>query len=64
MSWHLTRLIVSLIGPDGSNNFRIDVRREKALVHSGEKSRPGTGSLHPVAIRAVVEVTKPLKPLV
>jgi hypothetical protein len=26
------------------------VRREKALVHSGKKTRPGTGSLHPVAI--------------
>jgi len=28
------------------------------------KSHPGTGSLHPVAIGAVVEVTKLLKPLV
>ena len=27
-----------------------------------EKSRPGTGSLHPVAIGAAVEVTKLLKP--
>jgi hypothetical protein len=26
------------------------VRREKALDFSGCKSRPGTGSLHPVAI--------------
>jgi len=24
------------------------VRREKALIHSGNKARPGTGSLHPV----------------
>ena len=40
------------------------VRREKALDFSGCKSRPGTGSLHPVAIGAVVEVTKLLKPLV
>jgi hypothetical protein len=40
------------------------VRREKAQVHSGCKSRPGTGSLHPVAIGAVVEETKLLKPLV
>jgi hypothetical protein len=31
---------------------------------AGEESRPGTGSFHPVAIGAVVEVTKPLKPLV
>jgi len=38
------------------------VRREKALDFSGCKSRPGTGSLHPVAIEAVVEVTKLLKP--
>ena len=38
------------------------VRREKALVHSGKKTRPGTGSLHPVAIGAAVEVTKPPKP--
>ena len=28
------------------------------------QTRPGTGSLHPVAIGAVVEVTKLLKPLV
>jgi len=34
------------------------VRREKALDFSGCKSRPGTGSLHPVAIEAAVEVTK------
>ena len=27
-------------------------------------TRPGTGSLHPVAIRAVVEATRLLKPLV
>jgi hypothetical protein len=38
------------------------VRREKALVNSGCKSRPGTGLLHPVAIEAAVEVTKPLEP--
>ena len=40
------------------------VRREKVMVHSGRLTRPGTGSLHPVAIRAVVEATRPLKPLV
>jgi hypothetical protein len=45
------------------NNPESDVRREKALILSGGKSRPGTGSLHPVAIGAVVEATKPLKPL-
>jgi hypothetical protein len=43
---------------------RLYVRREKALILSGGKTRPGTGSLHPVAIGAVVEATKPLKPLV
>jgi hypothetical protein len=40
------------------------VRREKALVHSGCKSHPGTGSLRPVAIEATVEVTKPSEPSV
>jgi len=34
------------------------VRREKALDFSGCNSRPGTGSLHPVAIEATVEATK------
>src|SRR5215470_5748316 len=34
------------------------VRREKALDFSGWNSRPGTGSLHPVAIEAAVEATK------
>jgi hypothetical protein len=28
------------------------VRRETAVVHSGRQTRPGTGSLHPEAIRA------------
>ena len=41
-----------------------NVRREKALVHSGRQTRPGTGSLHPVAIEAASEVTKPLEPSV
>jgi len=40
------------------------VRREKVLVHSGRQTRPGTGSLHPVAIEAAAEVTKPLEPSV
>ena len=40
------------------------MRREKAVVHSGRLTRPGTGSLHPVAIRAAVEATRLLKPLV
>jgi hypothetical protein len=38
------------------------VRRGKALDNSGWKSHPGTGSLHPVTIGAVVEAMKPLKP--
>ena len=41
---------------------RFLVRREKALFHSGCESHPGTGSLRPVAIGAVVEATKLLKP--
>jgi hypothetical protein len=31
---------------------------------AGQKSRPGTGSLHPVAIGAAAEATKLLKPSV
>jgi len=40
------------------------VRREKVLIHSGgkKKTRLGTGSLHPVAIGAAAEVTKPPEP--
>ena len=40
--------------------FTFQVRREKALVLSGEekKTHPGTGSLHPVAIEAAAEATK------
>jgi len=33
------------------------VRREKALDFSGCKSRPGIGSLHPVAIETAAEAT-------
>jgi len=40
------------------------VRREKVMVHSGSQTHPETGSFHPVAIRAVVEATRLLKPLV
>jgi hypothetical protein len=36
----------------------VTVRREKALDFSGCVSRPGTGSLHPVAIEAAAEATK------
>ena len=39
-----------------------DVRREKVLVSSGCNSHPATGSLHPVAIGAAVEVTKSSEP--
>jgi hypothetical protein len=45
-------------------NLEPKVRREKALVHRGWKSLPGTGSFRPVTTEAVVEVTKPLKPSV
>src|SRR5215469_11049669 len=37
---------------------RLHVRREKALGFSGCNSRPGTGSLHPVATETTAEVTK------
>ena len=40
------------------------VHRERALVHSGYKSRTGTRSLHPAAIKAAVKVTKPSEPSV
>src|SRR5262244_696398 len=36
----------------------VKVRREKALDFSGCNSRPGTGSLHPVAIETMSEATK------
>ena len=39
----------------------ITVRREKAPVHSGRQTRPGTGSLQPVAIGVTAEATKPLE---
>ena len=48
----------SAIGYDLSNLIGVTVRREKALDFSGCDSRPGTGSLHPVAIEAAVAVTK------
>src|ERR1700738_1838808 len=38
------------------------VRREKALDFSGCNSRPGTGSLHLVAIEAAAEATKLSEP--
>jgi len=44
------------------SSLNFSVRRGKALIHSGWKSRPGAGSFHPVAIGAVVEATKLLKP--
>ena len=36
----------------------VTVRRDKALDFSDCKSRPGTGSLHPVAIETAAEATK------
>jgi hypothetical protein len=40
-----------------SVNWRNSAPR-KALDYSGCNSRPGTGSLHPVAIEAAAEATK------
>jgi hypothetical protein len=37
------------------------VRREKSLVYSGRKSRPGTGSLHPVAVEAAAAAMRKLR---
>ncbi len=51
-------------GGTSGNLLRSDsfcVRRDKALIVSGCDSRPATGSLQPVAIGAVTEVTKWLK---
>ena len=53
-----------LLRPPRVRKLPKTVRREKALVHSGRQTRPGTGSLHPVAIEAAAEVTKPLEPSV
>ena len=41
-----------------SLSIGVTVRRDKALDFSGCSSRPGTGSLHPVAIEAAAEATK------
>jgi hypothetical protein len=49
---------VDPIRTDVSKSIGETVRREKALDFSGCNSRPGTGSLHPVAIETAVEVTK------
>ena len=51
------------IGPGASQAMALDiigvtVRREKALDFSGCNCRPGTGSLHPVAIETAAEATK------
>src|SRR5262245_12537831 len=40
----------------------VAVRRAKARISSGCDSRPDNWSLHPVAIGAAVEVTRPSKP--
>jgi hypothetical protein len=40
----------------------ITVRRERRWSTARRKTRPGTGSLHPVAIGAAVEATKPPEP--
>ncbi len=50
----------------GEGDCLVDVivRREKAQDFSGCNPRPGTGSLHPVAIEAAAEVTKLSEPSV
>jgi hypothetical protein len=49
---------------ESPSSLDYSVHREKALVFSGWESRPGTGSLRPVATEAAVEVTKLLEPSV
>src|SRR6516225_8324361 len=46
----------------GEFGLPVAVRRAKARISSGCNSRPDNWSLHPVAIGAAVEVTKPSKP--
>ena len=48
-------VLLSGVGPESLTS--VTVRREKALDFSGCNSRPGTGSLHPVAIEAAAEAT-------
>jgi hypothetical protein len=47
-------------GPNRVNGLIVGekVRRERRWTFSGCNSRPGTGSLHPVAIEAAAEATK------
>src|SRR4051794_15325552 len=47
---------------DGHGGVPIAVRRGKARIFSGCNSRPDNWSLHPVAIGAAVEATKPSEP--
>ena len=54
----MARPVDSVNTCDSWRNIPITVRREKALDFSGCKSRPGTGSLHPVAIETAAEATK------
>src|SRR6516225_7640309 len=46
----------------GEFGLPVAVRRAKARISSGCDSRPDNWSLHPVAIGAAVEVTRPSKP--
>ena len=48
--------------PSSALSVRYCVRRGKARIFSGCDSRPDNWSLHPVAIGAAAEVTKPSKP--
>src|SRR5215470_16092384 len=50
--------------PDGTGQPERQCAVKRRWSSAGEKSRPGTGSLHPVAIEAAAEATKLLKPSV
>jgi hypothetical protein len=50
------------VATTGEQGFYIAVRREKARIFRGCDSHPDNWSLHPVAIGAAAEVTKPSKP--
>ena len=60
----LSKVIAGPSGSDCGSIVGVKVRRGKALDFSGCNSRPGTGSLHPVATEAAAEATKLSEPSV
>ena len=65
-TYRCPRLLRMITSPQSSRE-NLSLYFSCAVKRRGQqrgKTRPGTGSLHPVAIGAVVEVTKLLKPLV